>query len=283
MVTSDSAAFDAFAGDYDTAFTHSRLGQLLRPRVWAKLAQFFAPGQHVLELACGTGEDALWLAQRGVRVTATDGSAEMVRVAQAKAGPAGVVVKQLSLQQLLVGENPLGESEPGAGLRPSARKGIKAGFPPFDGAYSNFGGLNTINAWPILAARLAKLIKPGSALVLVPMGPFCPWEIGWYAGHGQLKTAFRRFRSSAPAKIGDKLIPIWYPSARRLQTAFRPWFDHLQTESLGLWLPPSYLDHFVNHWPSLFAYLDRFEQQTARLTGGWGDHYIIVLKRKNKT
>lgn len=275
MVTSDPAAFDAFAGTYDDQFTGSRLGRLLRPRVWQKLAAYFAPGQHVLELACGTGEDALWLAQQGVQVTATDGSAEMVRVAQAKASPAGVAVKHLSLQHLLAGHfeaspgksHPLGEG----GRRPPTR---------FDGAYSNFGGLNTINAWPLLAKRLANIIKPGGILILVPMGPFCPWEIAWYAGHGQLTPAFRRFRQSAPARIGDKVIPIWYPSARRLQAAFRPWFDHLQTESLGLWLPPSYLDHFVNRWPALFEQLNRWEERTARLTGGWGDHYIIIFKRK---
>ncbi|NJN98346.1 MAG: class I SAM-dependent methyltransferase, partial [Anaerolineales bacterium] len=78
-------AFDAFAAAYDDDFTHSLLGQLLRPRVWDILAQHFSAGQHVLELTCGTGEDALWLTRRGVHVTATDGSAAMVRQAEAKA------------------------------------------------------------------------------------------------------------------------------------------------------------------------------------------------------
>ena len=48
---------------------------MLRGRVWQTLERTFTPGQHILELACGTGEDALWLAQRGIQVTATDGSA----------------------------------------------------------------------------------------------------------------------------------------------------------------------------------------------------------------
>jgi hypothetical protein len=157
-----------------------------------------------------------------------------------------------------------------------------SGMPLFDGAYSNFGGLNTVQGWPLLAKRLADLIKPGGALILVPMGPYCPWELVWYAGHGQLSLAFRRFRASASAKIGESIIPIWYPSAKRLQAAFQPWFSHLQTESLGLWLPPSYLDHFVNRWPRLFEWLNRFEQRTARLTKGWGDHYIIIFRRNSR-
>ncbi|MEM7344793.1 MAG: hypothetical protein AAF485_11165, partial [Chloroflexota bacterium] len=60
-------AFDAFASDYDDDFTHSPLGQLLRPRVWHLLGKAFSSGQHALELTCGTGEDAVWLARRGAR------------------------------------------------------------------------------------------------------------------------------------------------------------------------------------------------------------------------
>ncbi len=116
--------------------------------------------------------------------------------------------------------------------------------------------------------------------MLVPMGPFCPWEIGWYLAHGQPRQAFRRFsQNGAPAKIGAAVIPIWYPSAGRLRADFAPWFTHQETHSLELWLPPSYLDHFVNRWPGLFRRLNRFEKATARLTGGWGDHYVIVFKR----
>ena len=54
-------------------FTESRLGELLRQAVWRRLDDVFRPGDRVLELDCGTGEDAVHLARRGVRVLATDG------------------------------------------------------------------------------------------------------------------------------------------------------------------------------------------------------------------
>jgi len=280
-------AFDAFAGDYDTDFTHSTLGRLLRPRVWDRLAQYFGPGQHVLELACGTGEDAVWLAQQGVRLTATDGSAEMVKQATAKAEAAGVSgqieVVQISLQE--ISEPPTERRSSSFVFRPSSvssRQQSAVGGRLFDGVFSNFGGLNTTNNWRGLAKSLAQVIKPGGAAILVPMGPFCPWEMLWHAGHAQLQTAFRRWRKSAPAQIGASTIPIWYPSARRLRADFAPWFDHLQTESLGLWLPPSYLDQFVNCWPKFFAGLNRVEKATARLTQSWGDHYIITFERNKE-
>jgi hypothetical protein len=51
-------------------------------------------------------------------------------------------------------------------------------------------------------------------------------------------------------------------------------------ESLGLWLPPTYLGHLVNRRPRLFGALNRLERVTAPLTSGWGDHYMLLLERR---
>ena len=56
----------------------------MRRAVWARCAARFAPGSRVLEMNCGTGEDALWLVHRGVQVFATDVSPAMLQVAQSK-------------------------------------------------------------------------------------------------------------------------------------------------------------------------------------------------------
>ena len=256
------SAFDAFAATYDAAFTHSPLGQMLRQRVWRVLADSFLAGQSVLELACGTGEDAVWLAQRGVVVTATDGSAAMVERTAVKAQQAHVAhqVTPLQLSLQAIANNQL----------PPAH---------YDGAFSNFGGLNTLPDWRPLAAALAQRVRPGGHLVLVPMGPVCPWEMGWYGLHGQWQTAVRRLRQPATARIGDAHIPIWYPTASRLRQDFAPWFRCARVESLGLWLPPSYLGHWVARWPRLFARLDWLEGKTGRFSGGWGDHFVMTLRR----
>ena len=111
------------------------------------------------------------------------------------------------------------------------------------------------------------------------MGRICPWEMGWYLLHGQPRNAFRRL-GVASAKIGDATIPIWYPSAKRLRVAFEPWFEHVETESLGLLLPPSYIDHFVERRPALFAKLNKLETMISHFARDWGDHYIITFERK---
>jgi len=217
----------------------------------------------VLELACGTGEDALWLARQGVQVVATDGAAEMVRLARQKVRQAEleerVQVHHCSLQQLVAGP-------------PSWATDL-------DGVFSNFGGLNTINEWGPLAQALAGQVQQGGWALLVVMGPVCPWEIGWHLLHGQIRRAGRRLRQPAQARVGGQTIPIWYPSPRQLARAFMPWFRAEQTWSLGLWLPPTYLGHLIEGRPRLAATLSQIEQATAPFTAGWGDHYILLLRR----
>ena len=133
-----------------------------------------------------------------------------------------------------------------------------------------------------MAERLAEVVKPAGQLILVPMGPVCPWEVKWHLLHGKVGGAVRRWRQPAGFTVNGQTIPIWYPSARRLKRDFAPHFRLVHTESLGLWLPPSYLGHLVDRWPGLFDKLAWLEEKTGRLTGGWGDHYIAVFER-NKT
>lgn len=256
-------AFDSVAAGYDQAFTDTALGRMLRQRVWQTLYGCFAPGSQVLEMTCGTGVDAVWLARHGVRVHATDGSPEMVKVARRRVSGAGieslVTVRRQSLQELAAQAWPV----------PA----------PFDGAYSNFGGLNTIAEWSPLARSLANAIRPGGHLVLVPMGPYCPWEFVWHLFHGDIRTSLRRLRQPATARIGDATISVWYPHLGQVKRALAPWFTHLKTYSLGFWLPPSYLGRLVERRPTLFRALNRLEAITAPLSGGWGDHYVSIFAR----
>jgi SAM-dependent methyltransferase len=255
-VTAATQPFDAVAVGYDAAFTDRALGQLLRAAVQERLAVAFPPGSRVLELGCGTGEDAVRLARRGVHVTATDSSAEMLAAAEEKAAAAEVPVAFARLDL--------------------AAPRIEGSF---DGAFSNFGALNCVEDRGPLAEALAGCIERRGRVVLVVMGPVCAWEIGWHLLQGRPRPAFRRLRAGSSAHVGGGArARVWYPSARRLRSELEPWFRHRRTTGLGLLLPPTYLADLVDRRPSLFGRLRRVER---RLPLAWlADHYMAEFERR---
>ena len=73
------AAFDSVAADYDGPRGNNELIQDMRTEMWRWLDAVFSPGNQLLDLGCGTGLDAVRLAQLGYRVMATDWSPLMIQ------------------------------------------------------------------------------------------------------------------------------------------------------------------------------------------------------------
>jgi SAM-dependent methyltransferase len=297
-----NSPFDAAAPTYDTTFTATRLGRWLRGLVYERLSTLFAAGDHVLELGCGTGEDAVWLARRGVLVTATDASPGMLAVARAKAEAAGVAERirfaQLDLRATelqnhaamgLPGRGQLSESRAqSAENKERGSKGPQAGDfsaqpSAFDGAFSNFGALNCLPDRRPVADLLAGLVRPGGRVALVVMGPLCPWEIGWHVARGRPGAALRRLRAGAPAHVGQgATVRVWYPTPRRLRAELEQYFEHIETIGVGTLLPPSYMSGVVERWPRPFEALALLERRLAQ-RGPWAwlnDHYMGVFERR---
>ncbi|MCY2990271.1 MAG: class I SAM-dependent methyltransferase [Planctomycetota bacterium] len=251
--------FDDLAADYDERFCRTRIGTLMRQAVWRRLAARFSAGQRILELNCGTGEDAVYLGRNGVRVLATDRSAKMVEQTQDKVAAAGlqgqVQVRQLAFEDL---------------------DRLQAG--PFDGVLSNFGGLNCVSDRAAVARALAGQLRAGASAVLCVMGPLVVWEWIWYLAHGQPRVAFRRLTAGGVAWRG---LRIHYPSIRRLRREFGPWFHARRTSALGALLPPPFMESWAGAHPQLLAHLEHWERRLERLPPlPWlADHYLLELER----
>jgi SAM-dependent methyltransferase len=273
-------AFDPLALTYDRDFTASPIARYLRGRVHARLIRHFRAGDHVLELGCGTGEDALFLAGRGIYVTATDASERMLAVAQAKAANQPLIhFEKLDLRYL-----------PGrAGLTnlwfaPAPTNGDFPDEPRhYEGVFANFGVLNCLDDWRPLAAWLADRLKPGATAAFGVMSSLCLWEIVWHGLHGNIKTAARRLRQSTifqPDTEAEAIV-IRYPTVRRLRHDFAPHFRQSHVEPLGMFLPPSDVYGVIEKRLRLLSALTWLENHSASLSvlASFADHYWIEFER----
>jgi ubiquinone/menaquinone biosynthesis C-methylase UbiE len=260
------AAFDRIAHDYDRSFTDSLIGRAQRDAVWKVLTRTFQKNDRVLELNCGTGEDAIYLAGNGISVVALDASQQMIARAeqrlQHKSPQIPAVFRELPTER--IGE-----------LRPEKQ---------FDGVFSNFSGLNCIADLAAVARSVARLVKPDGRLVLCFSTRFCLIEILYYLVLGRWRTALRRCKGYTDVTIDGVSFMVYYPTLRKIRRTFAPDFRLCSCTGIGVAVPPSYLEAWARQHPRLFRLLRRLEERLAalpilRITG---DHVLLCFEKVSR-
>jgi len=265
-----ATAFDLIAQDYAVVYGPQGNASMawMRRENLELLRSLFPPGSRLLEIGCGTGEEAVALALAGYTVLATDISPSMAAMTRARGVQAGVEtrVQAVALPAGLIGA-----------LRPSQ---------PFDGAYASFGALNCEPALSAVGAALGQLIRPQGMFITSIMGRVCLFEIVWYLLHLHPRRAFRRFRAGwQPAPIAGQDgrqvdIPTRYLTIRQLTAAF-PAFRLERIIALPLFLPPPYAASLLERYPHFFRRIEWAERR-LREKPPWralGDHTVLVLRR----
>lgn len=257
-------AFDGVAAGYDQANAANPTLSGMRDRARRVFESVVAPGAHVLDLGCGPGTDDVHLAERGYHVTAIDWSPAMAAEARARVDRAGagdrVDVQHLGIQQL-------------DQLAPAT----------FDAAYSSFGAFNCVPDPEAAAALIASRLRPGGVFVASVIGRACPWEIALYLARRQWRRAAIRFRRGmVPVPLDGQTVWTRYYTPRALARVFSPaGFDVVSLRTLGLLVPPPYLQAFAERHRALVSGLQRVEDVVGDWPGvrAWGDHFLIVLRK----
>jgi ubiquinone/menaquinone biosynthesis C-methylase UbiE len=260
-----ATAFDQVAGSYDKLFTHTAIGQAQRKEVWRKLLSAFPAGSRILELNCGTGEDARFLANRNRSVVACDASAAMIDVARRRSHSENSLA---SLEYLHVANEEL------SSLLVEQQ---------FDGAFSNFSGLNCLADLKPVARNLARLVRPGGRVLLCLWSRVCVAEVLWYLLHKQPKKAVRRLSGTAPAKLGEMTILVFYPTVREVRRSFLPWFQLKSRRAVGFFVPPSYAEQSICKHERMLSRLEWLDRWCGKLPilRGAGDHMLLEFIRCN--
>ena len=259
-----AAAFSKQAPGFDTLYNGNTIIQYKRQRVREHVQQFLPVNASILELNAGTGEDAIYFAEQGHHVHATDISAGMEAVLLSK-------VKERQPERSVSFER----------CSYTALKTLKQQG-PYDHIFSNFAGLNCTSQLDKVLSSFSGLLKPGGHVTMVVLPKFCLWEfLLLFKGH--FKTAFRRFsgKKGAKAHIEGEHFRCWYYNPSFIRKQLKASFEVKAIEGLCTIVPPSYIEHFPERHPKLYGWLEKKEN---KLKSKWpwrsiGDYYIITLQK----
>jgi len=251
------AAFDAESAVYDEGFGRNPVGRVFRAVVQERLAALFAPGTRVLDIGCGTGEDALFLAGRGVSVHAFDPAPGMVARARAKAlarglGPPRLVFEERAAEEVA---------------------GCGAGF---GGAYSDFGALNCADL-PAVGLGLAAILEPGAPVLFSVMGahPLPATIVSALTGRG-------RPRGDQSPRVAGRDVPTRYPAPTSFRRLLGPAYAWRSLAALGVFVPDPNFASWTERHPRLFRGLAALEARARAwpMLRALGDHLVFEGVRR---
>lgn len=262
-------AFDQIASSYDETFTNSEIGKRQRNIVWNYLERTLPADDQIdiLELNCGTGEDAIFLAKKGNRITATDVSEEMLNIADEKVSKASlgnsIMTQKLGIEEL--NQDTYDKK--------------------FDLIFSNFGGLNCVNEEVLekLSTTFKLLLNSRGRIILVIMSKFCLWESIYFLSKLKLNESKRRSRAGYTiANIGGYDVRTYYYSSWIIKNKFGNNFNVKKIIPIGIFIPPSYLDGYFKEKKKTLHFLTCLEEKSSKLSllSNAADHYLIDMELK---
>lgn len=256
------ASFDKAAVNYDTIFTNSEIGKLQRNLVYKQLSKQLGSVHHVLEINCGTGEDAIWLAKQNFKVTATDISPKMIEEAKNK------------------------ESLDNLDFEVADINSISISFPNnnFDLIFSNFGGLNCLTETELQGffKNSGSLLSEKGKMTLVIMPKNTIWEQFYFLAKAQFSKAFRRKKEFAIADVDGEKVPTYYYNPKDIVNLAKHDFELIDHKPIGFFVPPSFLEPFFKNKKGLLQFLNRLESEIRNWSflSKYADHYIITLQKR---
>lgn len=260
--------FDHIAS-FDSLFTRSVIGQLQRKQVWRYLQRMTPQlnGLEILELNCGSNEDAMLFSERGVNLVATDVSEEMLKVTTVRAN-------QYSMQHRISSQY----------LDPECFD--ETVFDKkFDLIFANFGGINCLHPEAVkrLIHNLPSILAPGGRFVAVVTPRFCLWESMYHLFRFRFGQAFQRNTSrKATVELGNTSFTTWYYNPSQLIKWSERRFRMIKKIPIGLTMPPVALEsRFVDRKPlvfRLFRWGKRFD--ASGMFAGVADNFLIDMQLK---
>ncbi len=253
--------FDSAAAHYRGDFDENPLALHQRSLMHSRLQKVITKGIRVLELGCGTGEDAIWMASLGAEVLATDASPEMIGVLRSKMDSSNSY-NSIDARILKMPEPfPLPDAS-------------------VDLVFSNFGALNCLSpgALQMVLAECSRVLVPEGCVIFAVMPRFCLWECVYFMITVRPQLAFRRI-TPGPKQVkyhGAKIETYFYGPSQ-LRGMMRKSFTCISFRPMGLAAP---FPGLLKLWKNLRFFIGwvlPLDRLLFRLKFGssCSDHYFV--------
>lgn len=253
--------FSLIYEEYDELNTFDNKALWQRKRIYSHVTKFLLPQHSMLEINAGSGIDAVYFAQRGNKVTATDLSDGF----------------ELQIQKKIEGFNLSGKLD----FVKLPYSELECLFPKkFDYIFSNFGGLNCVEDPMEVISKFKGILNPGGRVSLVIMPKHYPGE--WMLLLKDRKIALRRYKKKAiKANVEGFKIDVWYHSLKTIKKGIKKDYDVLKSENLGTVFTQN--KFFGKENPRFFKFILKINMLLRWLTpSGVGDYYIVTFQKKEK-
>lgn len=250
--------YDSIADNYDKQLEKGLLEKIMRNKFHNKLLNDFKPGDNILEISCGTGTDAVYLAKHGIYITATDISGRMIEVTNSK-------VKKENLFEYV------------KTITIDTEKIILNSEEKYDGIYSNFDGLNYIDNLNAFVKTISNAFKPGSIAVFTVLNKKCLWEFIYYFLKFHPFKAFNNLREREKNYINK--MTLYTPG--KFANFFKKDFKIKSITGFGFLIPPDGLTGIQMKFRWLFEKLEKFDVFISSIFPfrNFCDHYIVELEK----
>ena len=260
--------YDIVAGAYDDVEGKNEISERVRRLSLESALKVFRPGDRILELGCGTGRDAVFLARNGIRVTATDLSPAMVTAARQRVNAEGL--------RDLVSVECLG-----------AAMAAAAGG-PYDGAYSNGAVLNLEPDLERVAKGLADSLAPGAFAVLTAANRVSLFELLLYPTVLRPRKAFRKLGRDVPIPVSREgtgkgyVVATRFLTPREFLSRFESAFDLAFQRGIQVLTPPWNLVDMHHRFRLALDPFEKLEDHVGSAPGlrSLGAIYLVGLRRR---
>lgn len=239
------AAFDRVGASIETSVTMNPVNRWMRARSRREIVATFPPGSALLEIGCGAGADATFLAERGYRIEALDISDKMVEAARERVQSAGLASRVHLRRGRL--------SEVAGDLERSA-------WFPFDGAYANFS-LTYEDSLRDLARIVHRLLRPGAPFVFTLPNKLCVSEPVIAMARLRVRDALLRLKDPRSARVRGFEVRFHTYTPVRVRESLEGFFEPGGTVGVPVFMPPPFL--YNPMFERLRASLEPFDDRLA--------------------